>query len=76
LIKDVAKRANITRKQAGIAVEMFFDEIRQGLRAGHEAYFINFGRFTLGKIGKAPVHNYGGQKKVVFKPGKELKDVR
>ncbi|MCK9329001.1 MAG: HU family DNA-binding protein [Candidatus Cloacimonetes bacterium] len=47
LIGKVAEKANMTKKQAGIALNSFLDGITEALQAGEKISFIGFGTFSV-----------------------------
>ena len=47
LIEFVAKKAELTKKDASGAVDAVFDGIISGLKTDKEARFVGFGSFTL-----------------------------
>ena len=82
LIGVVAEGANITKSQAGDAVDAVFEAITGSLKSGDEVRLVGFGTFSVSKrkasIGRNPAT--GAEIKIAasnqakFKPGKGLKD--
>ena len=82
LIGVVADKANVTKAQAGAAVDAVFDAISGSLKQGDEVRLVGFGTFSVSKrkasIGRNPAT--GAEIKIPasnqakFKPGKGLKD--
>ena len=82
LIGVVAEKADLTKAQAGEAVDAVFDAITASLKAGDEVRLVGFGTFSVSmrkaSIGRNPAT--GAEIKIPasnqakFKPGKGLKD--
>jgi len=82
LIGVVAEGANVTKSQAGDAVDAVFEAITGSLKKGEEVRLVGFGTFSVSKrkasIGRNPAT--GAEIKIAasnqakFKPGKGLKD--
>jgi DNA-binding protein HU-beta len=82
LIGMVAEKAELTKAQAGEAVDAVFDAITASLQKGEEVRLVGFGTFAVSKrkasIGRNPAT--GAEIKIPasnqakFKPGKGLKD--
>lgn len=82
LIGVVAEGANITKAQAGEAVDAVFEAITGSLKRGDEVRLVGFGTFSVSKrkasVGRNPAT--GAEIKIAasnqakFKPGKGLKD--
>ena len=82
LIGVVAEGANITKAQAGEAVDAVFEAITSSLKKGDEVRLVGFGTFSVSKrkasVGRNPAT--GAEIKIAaanqakFKPGKGLKD--
>ncbi|HEV2113389.1 MAG TPA: HU family DNA-binding protein [Terriglobales bacterium] len=83
LIEEVAKIADITRKDSEVVVETIFDGIVRSLRAGDKIEIRGFGSFRtrqrkprMGRNPKTGEKVEVPAKKIpFFKPSKELKDV-
>lgn len=82
LITIVAKKAHLTKKAAGDAVESLFDEISRSLKKGDKVVVSGFGTFYVGKVKDKHVEPFGdkGKRQVVkghrvvnFRVGKPLK---
>ena len=82
LINAVAERANITKKDAEIAVSATFEAITDALCAGETIQLVGFGSFEVKKrearVGRNPktkeTIEIPATKVPVFKAGKLLKD--
>lgn len=82
LIGVVAEGANITKAQAGEAVDAVFEAITSSLKKGDEVRLVGFGTFSVSRrkasVGRNPAT--GAEIKIAasnqakFKPGKGLKD--
>ena len=82
LIGVVADKANVTKAQAGEAVDAVFDAITGSLKKGDEVRLVGFGTFSVSRrkasTGRNPAT--GAEIKIPasnqakFKPGKGLKD--
>lgn len=82
LVSDVAKKSNVTKKNAEAVVNAVFDSIKQELSNGEKVQLIGFGTFEVrersARNGRNP--QTGAQIKIpatkvpAFKPGKSLKD--
>jgi DNA-binding protein HU-beta len=46
-VDRVAQKANMSRKDAGEAVDAFLDSITDALRSGEEVAFTGFGKFSV-----------------------------
>src|SRR5512140_3956268 len=84
LVEEVARAAELTKKQAEAVVESVFQGIISSLRAGHKIELRGFGSFKLRQRGARVARNpkKSGVKvhvppKLVpyFKPGKKLKEL-
>lgn len=81
LINEVAK-TGMTKKQAGIAVNMIFDVIKDALAEGDKVSMVGFGSFSVreraAREGRNPRTGeplkIPAKKVAVFKPGKALRD--
>jgi DNA-binding protein HU-beta len=82
LIAHVAGKAEITKKQAGIAVDALLDSIKATLKKGDKVSLVGFGTFSVkqrkARTGINPSNkkkmNYPAKKVPHFKAGKGLKD--
>jgi DNA-binding protein HU-beta len=82
LVGVVADKANVTKAQAGEAVDAVFDAITSALKKGDDVRLVGFGTFNVSKrkasTGRNPAT--GAEIKIPasnqakFKPGKGLKD--
>jgi len=82
LVNEVAKKSNVTKKNAETIVNAVFDSIKQELSNGEKVQLIGFGTFEVrdraARNGRNP--QTGAQIKIpaskvpAFKPGKSLKD--
>jgi len=84
LVEEVARAADLTKKQAETVVESVFDGIIASLRAGQKIELRGFGSFKLRERGARVARNpkKSGVKVMVppkkvpyFKPGKKLKEL-
>ncbi len=84
LVEEVAKAADLTKKQAEVIVEKVFEGIIESLRAGQKIELRGFGSFRLRQRGARVARNpkKSGVKVMVppkrvpyFKPGKKLKEL-
>ena len=81
LIGVVADGANITKAQAGEAVDAVFEAITSALKSGDEVRLVGFGTFSVAKrkasTGRNPrtgeAVKVDDKKVPFFKPGKELR---
>ncbi len=77
LINAVSENANLTKKEAGLAVDAVFESIQKSLANGEKVQLIGFGTFEVreraarkgGKEIEIPASKVPG-----FKAGKALKD--
>ena len=82
IVAAVADKANLTRKDAEIAVEAFLDCIAEGLANNEKVVLSGFGTFEVRerveRTGRHPrtgeTITIPGQKTPAFKAGKVLKD--
>jgi len=82
LIAQVAANADISKKQAGIAVDAFLDGIKGSLKKGDKVSLVGFGTFSVKnrkqREGINPATKqkmtYPARKVPHFKAGKGLKD--
>ncbi|MFA5902063.1 MAG: HU family DNA-binding protein [Hyphomicrobium sp.] len=82
LIGVVAEGANITKAQAGEAVDAVFEAITGSLKKGDEVRLVGFGTFSVSKrkasVGRNPATGaeiqIAASNQAKFKPGKGLKD--
>jgi DNA-binding protein HU-beta len=82
LIGVVAEGANITKAQAGEAVDAVFEAITSSLKKGDEVRLVGFGTFSVSKrkasVGRNPATGaeiqIAASNQAKFKPGKGLKD--
>ncbi len=82
LIASMAGKADLTKDQAGAALEAFIDSITESLNAGNDVRLLGFGNFMVSrreaKMGRNP--QTGAQVEIKaanvarFKVGKGLKD--
>ena len=69
LINAVAEQADLTKKEAGSAVDAVFESIQNSLAKGEKVQLIGFGNPQTGKEIDIPA-----SKVPAFKAGKALKD--
>lgn len=82
LIDKIAKKADITKKEAGITVNTMVDEITKTLKKGQRVPLVGFGTFmvrrTKARKGRNPRTGeeikIKARKRPVFKPGKALRE--
>ena len=82
LISAVAEKADLTKAQAGDAVEALFDIISDSLKGGDEVRIIGFGNFSVTERAATEGRNprtgetiqIPASKTPKFKAGKGLKD--
>lgn len=83
LLKNVAKKAQITNVAAQAAVEAFVEAVKGALKKGEKIQLIGFGSFTTMKRAARKGVNPQTKKSIQiqakkvakFVPGKELKDM-
>ena len=83
LIDEVARLAEVTRKDSEVIVDTIFDAVVQSLRAGDKIEIRGFGSFRtrqrkprVGRNPKTGARVEVPAKKIpYFKPSKELKDI-
>lgn len=82
LINAVAEQADLTKKEAGLAVDAVFESIQSSLSKGEKVQLIGFGNFEVreraARKGRNPQTGaeieIPASKVPAFKPGKALKD--
>ncbi|NDD27848.1 MAG: HU family DNA-binding protein [Proteobacteria bacterium] len=82
VIDSVAKKANLSKKDAQNAVKALMDTVKENLKKGVTVRLIPFGNFEVrkraGRVGRNPRTNEKIEIKSrnvpAFRPGKELKD--
>ena len=82
LVSAVAKQAELSKKDAGLAVEAVFDAISEALEKGDKVQLIGFGTFDVSeraaREGRNPrtgeTMKIAAAKAPRFKAGKALKD--
>ena len=82
LVSAVAKQAELSKKDAGLAVEAVFEAIASALEKGDKVQLIGFGTFDVSERAAIEGHNprTGEAMKIAasnaprFKAGKALKD--
>ena len=83
LVDAIAKKANISKKDAAAALEAFTETVGKTLKKGDKIQLIGFGTFEVGKrsarTGRNPqtgeTIKIAAAKTPKFKPGKALKDL-
>lgn len=82
---DIAEKLyqelGLNKREAKELVEMFFEEIRAGLEAGHQVKLSGFGNFDLRDKNQRPGRNpktgeeipISARRVVTFRPGQKLK---
>ena len=83
LVSAMAKRANLTQKEAERALEAFLETLGNTLRSGDKIQLVGYGTFEVReraeRTGKNPQTGeeivIPASKVPVFKPGKILKDM-
>lgn len=82
LVAAVAEHAELTKADAGRAVEAFFETVQKTLKKGEDVSVVGFGTFTVreraARTGRNPRTNetikIKASKVPAFKAGKTLKD--
>ena len=82
LISSIAGKADLTKEQAGAALEGFIDSVTDSLKSGEEVRLLGFGNFIVShraaKMGRNPQTGAPVEIKAAnvarFKVGKGLKD--
>ena len=82
LVSAVAKQAELSKKDAGLAVEAVFDAISEALEKGDKVQLIGFGTFDVSERASREGRNprtgetmkIAASKAPRFKAGKALKD--
>ena len=82
LINSVSEKANLTKKEAGLAVEAVFESIQKSLSDGEKVQLIGFGNFEVRERAAHKGRNPQTGKEIdipaskvpAFKAGKALKD--
>ena len=82
LVSAVAKQAELSKKDAGLAVEAVFDAISEALEKGDKVQLVGFGTFDVSeraaREGRNPrtgeTMKIAASKAPRFKAGKALKD--
>ena len=82
LVSAVAKQAELSKKDAGLAVEAVFDTIAKALEKGDKVQLIGFGTFDVSERAAREGHNprtgeamnISASKAPRFKAGKALKE--
>lgn len=82
LVSAVAKQAELSKKDAGLAVEAVFDAISEALEKGDKVQLIGFGTFDVSERAAREGRNprtgetikIAASKAPRFKAGKALKD--
>lgn len=82
LVAAVAEAADLTKADAGKAVDALFDAIAEALKGGGEVRLIGFGSFAVAERPAGEARNPRTGEKIAvpasrqpkFKPGKGLKD--
>jgi DNA-binding protein HU-beta len=83
LIDKVAADTQLTKAQAGVALNALVDAIKGALQSGDKVTLVGFGTFSVGKRSARTARNpktgasiqVEAKKVVKFKTGKELDDV-
>ncbi|WP_286915390.1 MULTISPECIES: HU family DNA-binding protein [unclassified Pseudomonas] len=82
LIDDIAKRAELSKADAGLVLKAFLDAITETMIKGQDVSLVGFGNFGVTAVPKRVGRNprtleeitINAHKKITFKPGKNLKD--
>ena len=82
LISSISAKADLTKEQAGSALEGFIDSVTDSLKSGEEVRLLGFGNFIVShraaKMGRNPQTGAPVEIKAAnvarFKVGKGLKD--
>ncbi|GIM48201.1 transcriptional regulator [Collibacillus ludicampi] len=83
LINQVSEKANLTKKDAGKAIDALFETIMEALAAGDKVQIVGFGNFEIrersARKGRNPQTGeeieIAASKVPSFKPGKAFKDI-
>ena len=84
LITIVAKKAHLTKKASGEAVEVFLEEIKKAIKKGEKVVISGFGTFYLSRVDDKEVVPFGKEEKrqtikghnvVNFRVGKPFKKI-
>jgi DNA-binding protein HU-beta len=83
LISEMAKRSNISKAAANLALDTFTESVKKSLKKGEKVTLVGFGTFTTAKrkarTGRNPrtgeVLKIKARKVPKFAPGKELKEI-
>jgi len=83
LVEAMAKKANISKKDAENALKAFVDTVEGELKKGHKVQLVGFGTFEVSKRAARKGRNpqTGAEMKIKaskapkFKPGKAFKDL-
>ena len=83
LIREIDNRTSLGTAAAKIAVDAMLEVITETLKSGGTVIFRNFGTFAIRERKPKSVRNIntgvqytiGATKRVVFQPGKELKNL-
>ena len=83
LIEIVARKAHLTKKASGEAIETFLSEIQKALVKGEKVILSGFGTFRVVSVkDKAVIIPKTGEKKIVkshraprFSPGRSLRKI-
>ena len=81
LINEIAKKANLTKKDASAALDATIEAIKASLKKGGEVRLVGFGTFTIKKKKARKGRNprtgeeikIPGKKVPAFRPASELK---
>lgn len=82
LVDQVASRANLSKKEAGLAVDAIFETIESALSSGEKVQIVGFGSFEVrdrsARTGRNPQTGeeieIEARRVPVFKAGKALKE--
>lgn len=82
LVDQVAARTNLSKKEAGLAVDAMFESIESALASGEKVQIVGFGSFEVrdrsARTGRNPQTGeeieIEARRVPVFKAGKALKD--
>lgn len=83
LVKRIAADAELTQRQAGLAVESFLQVVMEAVSEGERVQLMGFGTFEprhrQGRVGRNPTTNEPVEippmTVPVFKPGQEFKEL-
>ena len=77
----IAEKLNINKTEAGRNLTAIIESVQEALTSGSSIQLTGFGKFSTSETKARTMKSFGGKevkipagKRVLFKPGKELKD--